>query len=321
MLFFSKAELQEDFESGMLSESQYSELMGLLRDVGQTDSSEWQIEMEEDGSLAWKRKSTSTCDEAEEPNDMVTNDIVGENLKRWRVYNGYSQLQIAEHIHCAQQTYQKYEKGTRAIPIDSLARIARLYRTSIESLVYPPRGLRDMPQYKPYSKASGHIWLAHAAKCWGKTAIIDNVFEVATYDKLYSVLDGRNRTYSPVGIAKATDGTPVLLVKQAGRLYEADKLGDEGMSVEEADHFAECDYPAYEAWMEEQEDREYYLHCHFEELMDTVEPADTVSLAGESEQVVTYEENPSERAVNAYGTRCSEIYRENKAKREQEKSE
>ena len=57
-----------------------------------------------------------------------------------------TQAQIAEYLHCDQSLYSKYERGERSLPLEQAIRLAQLYHTSVDYLVF----LTDCK--KPYSK-------------------------------------------------------------------------------------------------------------------------------------------------------------------------
>ncbi len=67
-------------------------------------------------------------------------------LKDLREDNDYTQNQIAELLNCKQNTYQQYESEKRQIPIESLKKLAIIYKTSIDYIVE----LTDNPN--PYKR-------------------------------------------------------------------------------------------------------------------------------------------------------------------------
>ena len=67
-------------------------------------------------------------------------------LKDLREDNDIKQIEIAQFINCAQNTYQQYESGKRQIPIEVLKKLALFYNTSIDYLVE----LTD--EFKPYPR-------------------------------------------------------------------------------------------------------------------------------------------------------------------------
>lgn len=46
-----------------------------------------------------------------------------------------TQAQIANHLHCDQSLYSKYERGERSLPLEYAVELAQLYRTSVDYLV------------------------------------------------------------------------------------------------------------------------------------------------------------------------------------------
>ena len=65
-------------------------------------------------------------------------------LRDLREDNDYTQEQIAKYLNVKQNTYSQYENGQRQIPIDSLIRLAKLYKTSVDYIL----GLTE--NKKPY---------------------------------------------------------------------------------------------------------------------------------------------------------------------------
>lgn len=57
-------------------------------------------------------------------------------LKELRKENGYTQTFVAEYLNVKQNTYSMYENGLREIPLESLAKIAELYDTSVDYVMY-----------------------------------------------------------------------------------------------------------------------------------------------------------------------------------------
>lgn len=60
-------------------------------------------------------------------------------IRDLREDNDLTQSQIAKLLGCTQQTYSRYETGEITIDINSLIKLAKFYRTSIDYLV----GLSD----------------------------------------------------------------------------------------------------------------------------------------------------------------------------------
>jgi len=52
-------------------------------------------------------------------------------LKKIRQENGLTQQQVADYLHVERSTYAYYESGYTRISIDTLIRLAHLYRVSI----------------------------------------------------------------------------------------------------------------------------------------------------------------------------------------------
>lgn len=56
-------------------------------------------------------------------------------LRYYRVYQGYTQQQVADYLGVARSTYTLYELGKRQAPPSALAQLADFYHVSIDSLM------------------------------------------------------------------------------------------------------------------------------------------------------------------------------------------
>lgn len=56
-------------------------------------------------------------------------------IRDLREDNDYTQRQVAEYLHIKQNTYSQYENGQRALPIECLIALARLYDTSTDYIL------------------------------------------------------------------------------------------------------------------------------------------------------------------------------------------
>ena len=63
-------------------------------------------------------------------------------LKELRLKRGYSMSQAARKIFSHLDTYNRYEKGIREIPLDSLMLLAKTYDCSLDYLA----GVSDRPR-------------------------------------------------------------------------------------------------------------------------------------------------------------------------------
>lgn len=68
-------------------------------------------------------------------------------LKELRTENNYTQTYVAKFLNIKQNTYSQYESGLREISLDSLAKLAELYNTSVDFIL----GLTDYDF--PYPRA------------------------------------------------------------------------------------------------------------------------------------------------------------------------
>lgn len=56
-------------------------------------------------------------------------------LRNLREDNDLSQAELAKYLNVSQRTYSYYETGDRNISVEILAKLAKLYNTSIEYLI------------------------------------------------------------------------------------------------------------------------------------------------------------------------------------------
>ncbi len=56
-------------------------------------------------------------------------------IKELRVDSDLSQREVAEYLHISQRTYSGYENGSRNIPVQVVAALARFYNTSSDYLL------------------------------------------------------------------------------------------------------------------------------------------------------------------------------------------
>ena len=78
-----------------------------------------------------------------------------ERIRNLLEYKDLTQTQIATLLHITQRTYSRYENDERAIPIEVLAQLADIHKTSIDYLI----GRTDIK--KPYltSKKKHNKWI------------------------------------------------------------------------------------------------------------------------------------------------------------------
>ncbi len=69
-------------------------------------------------------------------------------IKELREERNYTQTEIAEVLHCTQQTYSKYETEEIMIDANNIMLLADFYHTSVDYLL----GLTN--QVEPYEKCS-----------------------------------------------------------------------------------------------------------------------------------------------------------------------
>ena len=61
-------------------------------------------------------------------------------LKELRVEKGYTQQEVANAIMCAASTYAHYEKDERRIDSDTLIHFSKLFKVSIDYILYNDMG-------------------------------------------------------------------------------------------------------------------------------------------------------------------------------------
>ncbi len=79
---------------------------------------------------------------------------LGENLRRFRKENGYTQKYLAEYLRLERSTYSKYE-SSRTPDLDSVIQLAALYGVSVDELLgdYPDEVV-NKNEVNSYAKAS-----------------------------------------------------------------------------------------------------------------------------------------------------------------------
>lgn len=68
-------------------------------------------------------------------------------LKDLREDKDYTQQDVANYLDCSRSTYSNYEQEIRNVPIETLCKLADLYKTSVDYLI----GRTD--EIKPYPKS------------------------------------------------------------------------------------------------------------------------------------------------------------------------
>ena len=61
-------------------------------------------------------------------------DLLAKNIKLFRLYNGYTQQQVADILNVDRSTYAYYESGKSVPDIETIIKLARLYNISIDFL-------------------------------------------------------------------------------------------------------------------------------------------------------------------------------------------
>jgi transcriptional regulator with XRE-family HTH domain len=61
--------------------------------------------------------------------------LLAKNIKLFRLYNGYTQKQVADILNIERSTYAYYESGKSVPDIETIIKLARLYNISIDFLL------------------------------------------------------------------------------------------------------------------------------------------------------------------------------------------
>lgn len=74
--------------------------------------------------------------------DAAERAAVGDRLRRLREYLGFTQQQVADHLGLPRPSVTLIESGDRRLVADELVRLCRLYRVSLEAVLFakPPSG-------------------------------------------------------------------------------------------------------------------------------------------------------------------------------------
>ncbi|WP_407372098.1 helix-turn-helix domain-containing protein [Carnobacterium sp.] len=68
--------------------------------------------------------------------------ILGERLKESRVNKGYSQGDVANHLHISRQSISKWENGNSYPDLDNLAKLSTYYDVSVDDLLKEDQNLK-----------------------------------------------------------------------------------------------------------------------------------------------------------------------------------
>jgi len=76
--------------------------------------------------------------------------IIPEMLKRLRLQNGFTQKFIADYLSVTQQAYSRFEIGTREPDVNTLIKLAELFKVPLDILVgryiEPGQSFTEMPK-------------------------------------------------------------------------------------------------------------------------------------------------------------------------------
>ncbi|WP_220741341.1 helix-turn-helix domain-containing protein [Leuconostoc miyukkimchii] len=61
---------------------------------------------------------------------------IGTNLLTLRITSGVTKYEIAEELHVDPTSITRYENGSRVPDIDTLIKFSKLFKTSVENIIY-----------------------------------------------------------------------------------------------------------------------------------------------------------------------------------------
>ena len=94
----------------------------------------------------------------------MTDNYIGENIKKARIKAGYTQEKLAEKIDVSLSVISRLETGRTMVSVEKMLRIARVLNAPIASIFERSDGLADYPQdEEPVSPESTHS--SHLADC------------------------------------------------------------------------------------------------------------------------------------------------------------
>lgn len=65
------------------------------------------------------------------------NRIIGNNLKQYRIKNGYTQEQVAKRIGLAPKYVSQMERGLSSGTIETLIKFCNFYNITTDAILYP----------------------------------------------------------------------------------------------------------------------------------------------------------------------------------------
>lgn len=90
----------------------------------------------------------------------TTTKIIGQNLQKLRVQNGFTRQDLSTFLNVSYQQIQKYETGANRLPIENLYRLQQLYnapftafflnisQTELQTAADLPDDLKILKQYR-----------------------------------------------------------------------------------------------------------------------------------------------------------------------------
>lgn len=114
---------------------------------------------------------------------------IGKNIRDLRARAGLSQDQLAERLFVTRQTVSNYETGRTRPDVDQILRIAEVFGTDANAVLYGPPERED--RRRDYVRAG--IGLALTAALWGCYHLLvvqARAIQTAYYDPMYTALLG-----------------------------------------------------------------------------------------------------------------------------------
>lgn len=114
---------------------------------------------------------------------------IGKNIRDLRLQAGWNQDQLAERLYVTRQTVSNYENGRTRPDVDQILRIAEVFGTDANAVLYGPPERAD--RRRDYVRAG--IDLALTAALWGcyhLLAVQAQAIQAAHFNPLYTALLG-----------------------------------------------------------------------------------------------------------------------------------
>ena len=91
-------------------------------------------------------------------------DVIGDNLRRYRLAAHYTQEELAEKLDINPRTYQRYEEGERFIPLGRLRPVCVLLNCHASDVMSPGQPGQRSAAGPKVSRSAGHSLEAAAGR-------------------------------------------------------------------------------------------------------------------------------------------------------------